>query len=791
MARVVRALDRKLLRDLWQLKGQALAIAAVIGAGVAMFIAYLSTFASLQRSQDQYYDRYRFADVFAPLARAPLSLRSDIAAIPGVQAIETRVVANVTLDVPRLDEPALGRLVSIPVPARPMLNALVLRRGRLPETGRSDEVLASEAFVNANQLAPGDTVGAIINGRRRALRIVGVALSPEYIISIRPGELIADDRRFGILWMERRALATAFDMEGGFNDVALTLEPGAELTAVIDALDRLLQPYGGLGAIPRSLQVSSWTIANELKQLRSLALAIPIVFLGVAAFLLNVVLTRIVSVQREQIAALKALGYANREIGWHFVKWSLAVGCTGSLLGIAGGMWMGSKMTGLYNLYFKFPDLDYRLAGPVVVAAVAVSLAAAVLGALGAVRRAVRLPPAEAMRPESPPRYRASLLERFGVGRLFGPPGRMVVRNVERQPVRTLTSVIGIGFASALLVLGLFFLDAIDELMRIQFSVVQRQDVMVSFVEPRSAGAFHELQRLPGVLAVEPARALPVRIRAGHRSRQIALSGLTASPQLQRVVDIADGPLTLPPSGLVLSRTLADLLGVAAGDTVDIEVLEGWRPRRSLRVARLVDEHLGLSAYMDAAAVNRLMREAGTLSGAYLLVDPAHERALHQRLKAIPSVAGVALTRAALETFRKQMDETVGVFVGFNILFASTIAFGVVYNAARISLSERSRELASLRVLGFTRAEISSILLGELALLTLAGVPIGLAMGAGLARLLMKTFDTELYRFPVVIDAGTYATAAVVTLLAALVSGLLVRRKLDHLDLVQVLKSRE
>ncbi len=791
MARVIRALDRKLLRDLWHLKGQAFAIAAVIGAGVAMFIAYLSTFTSLQRSRDQYYDRYRFAEVFAPLARAPLSLRTDIEAIPGVQAVETRVVASVALDVPRLDEPALGRLVSIPVPARPMLNALVLRRGRLPEPGRSDEVLASEAFVNANRLAPGDAIGAIINGRRRALRIVGVALSPEYIISIRPGELIADDRRFGILWMERRALATAFDMEGGFNDVALTLDPGVETTGVIDALDRLLQPYGGLGAIPRALQVSSWTIANELRQLRSFALAIPIVFLGVAAFLLNVVLTRIVSVQREQIAALKALGYANRQIGWHFAKWGVAVGCGGSLLGIAGGTWMGSKMTGLYNLYFKFPDLDYRLSGPVVVAAVAVSLAAAVLGALGAVRRAVRLPPAEAMRPEAPPRYRASLLERAGVGRLFGPPGRMVVRNIERQPVRTLTSVIGIGFASALLVLGLFFLDAIDELMRVQFSVVQRQDIMVSFVEPRSAGALYELQRLPGVLAVEPARALPVRIRAGHRSRQIGLSGLTASPQLQRVVDIASGPLTLPPSGLVLSRTLADLLGIAAGDAVDLEVLEGWRPRRSLRVARLVDEHLGLAAYMDAAAVNRLMREAGTLSGAYLLVDPVQERALHRRLKAIPSVAGVALTRAALETFRKQMDETVGIFVGFNILFASTIAFGVVYNAARISLSERSRDLASLRVLGFTRAEISSILLGELALLTLAGVPLGLVMGAGMARLLMRTFDTELYRFPVVIEADTYAIAATVTLGAALVSGLLVRRKLDHLDLVQVLKSRE
>jgi putative ABC transport system permease protein len=791
MARVVRALDRKLLRDLWILKGQAVAIAAVIGAGLAMFVAYLSTFESLERSQGRYYERYRFADVFAQLKRAPLSLGADIAAIPGVLAVETRVVASVTLDVPGLDEPALARLSSIPVPARPMLNGLFLRSGRLPEPGRPDEVVASELFVQANHLGVGDAIGAIINGRRRTLRIVGVALSPEYVVTVRPGELIPDNRRFGVLWIDRRALATAFDMEGGFNDVALKLAPGTEPTAVIEALDRLLEPYGGLGAIPRALQISHWTIANELAQLRGFGFAIPVVFLGVAAFLLNVVLTRIVSVQREQIAALKALGYANREVGWHFAKWSLVVGGVGSAIGLAGGAWMGSAMTDLYNVFFRFPVLLYAMSAPVAVAAVAVSLTAALLGALGAVRRAVRLPPAEAMRPEAPGRYRPSVLERLGIGRLFGPPGRMIIRNVERQPVRTLTSVVGIGFAASMLVLGIFFLDAIDEVMRVQFTVVQRQDVTVSFVEPRSARALYELQRLAGVLAVEPSRVLAVRLRAGHRSRQIGLSGVVPNPRLQRVVDTSSVPVPLPPAGVVLSRSLAELLGVREGGFVDVEVLEGRRPQHRVQVTALVEEYIGVSAYMELSALHALMREAGVLSGAYLRVDPAHEAALYARLKAIPAIAGVALKRAALESLQKQMDETMGVMVGFNILFAGTIAFGVLYNAARISLSERSRELASLRVLGFTRAEISAILLGELALLTLVGTPLGLAMGTGFATVIMTWLQTELYRFPVVIGSGTYAAAAGVTLTAAVVSGLIVRRRLDRLDLVQVLKSRE
>ena len=280
----MRPLDRKLIRDTWALKGQALAISLVIGAGVAMFIMYLSTFASLRLTQNTYYDRYRFADVFAGLTRAPLYLRDRIAGIPGVARVDTRVVVDVTLDVPGLIEPASGRLIGIPIPREPMLNDLFLRRGRYPDPGHSDEVIVSEAFAISRELGPGDALGAVINGRRRDLEIVGVALSPEYIYSIRPGELIPDDSRFGIFWMDGRSLAAAFDMEGGFNHVAVKLLPGASEDDVIARLDRLIAVYGGLGAIPRSLQTSHWYLDNELRQLQSVGLILPIVFLAVAVF---------------------------------------------------------------------------------------------------------------------------------------------------------------------------------------------------------------------------------------------------------------------------------------------------------------------------------------------------------------------------------------------------------------------------------------------------------------------------------------------------------------------------
>jgi putative ABC transport system permease protein len=787
----VSALDRKLVRDLWGMKGQALAIALVVAAGVAMFVTYLSNFDSLQRTLDAYYDRQRFADVFVSLRRAPRRLEERLAALPGVSAVETRVVADVTLDVRGLEEPATGRLISVPAVGRPRLNDVYLKRGRWIEPGRDDEAVLSEPFADANGLGPGDSLAALINGRRRALRVVGIGLSPEYVYTIRPGEVIPDDRRFGIVWMERRALAAAFDMEGGFNDASLKLMRGASSDEVTAGLDRLLARYGALGAVPRRLQMSHWTLVNELTQLRTFGFLVPSIFLGVAAFLLNVALTRALAIQRPQIASLKALGYDNRAIGWHYLKWALVIAALGALLGIAVGVWLGSGMIAIYNEYFRFPVLLYRLSGGVAVAAGAVALAAASLGAFFAVRRAVAVAPAEAMRPEAPERYRPSVVERPFLARHLTHAARLVLRNVERQPWRSAASVLGVAFAVGILLFGFVFLDVMNLLADMQFHQVQRQDVTVSFVEPASPRAFYELRSLPGVLHVEPVRAVAARLRHGHRMRQLALLGSTAAPDLSRLVDLDGRVSTLPPEGVVLSKMLGEILEVEPGGLVEVEVLEGARPRRRVAVAGFVDDALGLGAWMEIGALRRLLREGGVVSGAQVLVDPAEMGALYRRLKALPRVAGVAITAASYASFKKIMAQNFEIITTFNVAFAAIIAIGVVYNAARISLSERSRELASLRVLGFTIAEISLILLGELALLTFLGLPLGILVGWGLAELVLVLFHNEVYRFPMVITASNVAWSALTVIAAAFLSGLAVRRKLDHLDLVAVLKTRE
>lgn len=788
----MRMLTRKLLRDLWGIRSQAIAIALVMASGVALFVMARGNFSSLRLTQQSYYRDYHFADVFANAKRAPRRLASEIEAIPGVRRVQTRTVAEVVLDIPGMDQPARGRLVSVPDSgARPELNDLHLRRGRWLDPGRPEEVMANEAFVEAHGFVPGDRITAVINGRRKELEIVGVVMSPEFVYTIGAGELFPDPRRYGILWMARKPLASAFDMEGGFNDVALALDPGAREEEVIARLDRLLAPYGGIGAVPRALQISHWYLESELGGLETMALVMPTIFLGVAAFLLNVVLRRIVAVQREQIAQLKALGYDNRALAWHYLQWSLAIAGIGTVVGVLSGIWLSTQMLDMYMEYFEFPVLRYDFSWANVLGALAFSGGAAAIGAVGAVRGAVRLPPAEAMRPQPPARYTRTLIERIFGARWLSQPTRIILRNLSRTPVRSGMSVLGIAFACAIVVTGGAMMDSVDEILRLQFDLAQRQDVTVSFFEPASPAAYYELARLPGVVEAEPMRATPARLRAGPRSRQVGITGLPRGSALQRVIDARGEPIELPLEGVLLSNVLADRLAVRAGDPLEIFILEGRRPVVETVVAGTVEDFVGTAAYMEIGELRRLLREGATLSGAALRIDSAEEDQLLARLKQTPLVAGVGLQQAVIDNFQTYLADNMSVFLFAQLGFAVVIAFGVIYNTARISLSERNRELASLRVMGFRRAEIAYILLGELAALTLVALPVGMVLGYGILAAAITAFETELYRLPLVMSSQAFGVAIATVLASAAISALVVRRRLDTLDLVAVLKTRE
>lgn len=797
-------LDRKLLRDAVRLAPQLGAVALVMACGVAVLVMAWSMLDSLARTQSEYYAAARFADVFLRLERAPDVVGRSLRTIPGVADVETRVVADVTLDLARdaagrhLETgavPALGRLISLPDRTTAAdgggLNRLHLLRGRLPDPVRRDEAVVGAGFAAAHRLAPGDRVFAVLNGRLTRLDLVGVATSPEYVYTIGPGGLFPDDRSFGVFWMDRRGLAAAFDMEDAFNDVLVTLSPGASPRDVCHELDRRLDRYGGRGGYEREFQPSHRYLSNELRELRNMGRVAPVVFLAVTAILMHLVVSRLVGTQREQIATLTAFGYPPGRIGRHYATLAIVVLCAGGVLGVALGWWLGIELTAMYGRFFRFPVLAFRLDPAAIGWSLAVAATAALAGVAQGVARAVRIHPAAAMQPEPPARYRPAIAERAGLGPLLPPTGRMMLRHLERRPLVTGLSILGLALGAAVMVLGMFVGDAVRDLGDFQFTVVQRFDRTVTLVEPAGHGAVAAFARLPGVWRVEPFRAVAATVRFGPRERRQEIMALAPGGELLRLADRHGEAHDVRREGLVVSAKLADLLGARPGDAVDIEVLEGRRPRMKMPIVATIDDMVGTAAYLHIDTLRGLLGEAGTVSGAFLAGDAARSADLDRALADIPQVAGVVARDVQLRTFRETIAQTLLRMRTVNALFAAVIACGVVVTTARQSVIERSRDLASLRVLGYTRREVAAILLGEQAILTLAAIPPGLLLGAGFVVVTTWGYDTELFRVPARVHPRTYALAAGTLLAAAAAAAVVVRRQLDRLDLVAVLKARD
>ncbi len=808
---MISILDRKLLRELGRMWVQALAIALVIAAGVATLILSTGTYRSLYETRDAYYDRYQFADVFALLRRAPSSVEDRILEISGIAAVETRIVKTALVDIADMPEPVTAQVISLPERGMPKLNRLYLRSGRLPDPGSRAEAVINEGFAKAHGFTEGSRFKVLLNGRQQVLKVTGVALSPEFIYALGPGDMIPDDRRYGIVWMSLKSLEATFDLENSFNSVGVKLLRDASRDAVIDTLDRLLKRYGGLAAHGRKDQQSHAFIDAELNQLSAMGKIFPPIFLGVSAFLINVILSRIVLLQREQIGVLKAIGYSRAAIAVHYLKFVMLIAVTGTIIGIAVGVWLGHGLTRLYTEFFSFPFLIFKKSPDLYAIGAVVSLAAAALGGYRSVASAVALPPAVAMQPPAPTGYGHLWTEKIKLFVVWSQPTRMVLRHMFRWPVRSALTALGLAMMVGLLVGSLFSLDSIEHMIDFTFFQSDRQDATVTFADNKADNALQSVAQLPGVLRAEPYRAISVRLRNRHFNRSVSILGKPPDARLSRVLELNLRPLTLPKDGLAMSEKLANLIDIRRGDVIEAEVLEGSRktfrmpvtdivsgydPDAGVQavfvpVTRLIQSYLGLTAYMDLDALNAMVDEGPRISGVHISYDRNLADKLFAEVKAIPAVASITLQKASLAKFRETLAKNIVIMITVYVTLGVVVTFGVVYNSARIHLSERARELASLRVLGFTRWETFRILFLELVLITTAAVPVGWGIGYLIAWVTVRGLDSDLYRVPFIINASTYAIAALIVVLASVVSAIVVKRRVDRLDMISVLKTRD
>jgi len=789
---MVSALDRKLLRDLLRLWAQVLAIAAVLACGVMVLVLGTGTRASLEASRAQYYDRQRFGDVFVTATRAPETLLPEIAAIEGVARISPRIVTQALLDLPGVTEPVSASVLSLPASgAAPVLDAPLLRAGRLPDPSHPEEVALYAPFAEARGLAPGARFFAVIEGQRRELVVTGHVLSPEYIYTIGPGAMMPDDALFGVLWLGHTAAAAATDMDGAFNSLSVSLSRGASEPGVIAALDHLLAPYGGTGAHGRADQVSHAFLQSELEQLGAMALILPPIFLTVSAFLVNMVLGRLIALERPQIGLLKAVGYTTRAIAAHYLKLALGIGLVGIVIGWVAGWYLGAAMTRMYTQFFRLPWLIYAPSSwPFAVSAV-LALVTVATGAGRAVAGSVRLPPAVAMQPPAPPLFRRGWADAIGAGLGLRQTTMMILRSITRWPGRAAVTLFGVAASVAVLIASFFTYDAMELMVDEIFTKANRQNVTLMLAQPENDRAVADARALPGVIVAEGALSLPVRLHNGPRAELTTLTAHPAQVTLSRLIDDQGHAVSLPDHGLVLPEGLARKLALVPGDRVRVEGLSPPRETWEIPLAATIRQTLGQEAHIAAPALAALMRQAPQVNRINLRVDPAQMPALQAAVKATPAIAGLADLARTQEQFTATINENLAISTVIYSALGMLITMGVVYNAARIQLSERSHELASLRVLGFRRAEVGYVLVGELMVLTLAALPLGWAAGYGFAALVVQGFSTDVVALPLVVQRRTFGWASLIVAATALGAALLVRRRLDRIDIVQALKARD
>lgn len=787
----LRPLDRKLLRDLGRMRAQVIAIALVIAVGVLTQVMMSGLVASLGETRRAYYERNRMADIFAPLARAPESLLPRLAALPGVARAEGRIQGSALIDMPGTTVPIQARTLSLPDRGQQVLNLVYLTEGRLPAAASQHEALILDGFAKAHGLRPGDRLQVTMNGARRSLRITGLAQAPDLLYVAVPGEMSPDPARIGVIWLRRAGLAAAYDMAGAFNEASATLRRGASEQAVIDEIDRLLKPYGATGAYGLDGSISDRFVSEEIDGLKTMSRIVPPLFLGVAAFLLYIVVSRLVQTEREEIGLLKAFGYTDSEVGRHYFKFVLIVAMAGAALGCVLGILAGRSMIPVYTTFYNFPFLVFRPDPASFAIGILASVAAASTGGLFVLRRVFALTPAEAMRPPAPPDFSKSIDFRGGLGRRLDQPVRMILRGIARQPWRMVALIAGMAGGMALAAGMTTIYTSFERMMTTMFTVIDRSDATVTFTRAVSVGAAYDLATMEGVRYVEPVRDVSVILRNGLHSHRTGINGMVGDPILSRAVDADVRPIPLPESGVVLSQVLADILRIEPGQMLTVDVRQGRQPVLVLPVTGIAESLVGAPAYMRLDALNRALHEPDRISGVHLSVDAAHAKALYARLKTMPTVAGVSVAADAQESLKRMMDEGVGMMRYIMGAIAFTISFGIVYNAARIGLNERARDLASLRVMGFSRGEAAFVLLGELGVLTLIAVPLGSLGGWGLSFALATSFSTEFYQVPTEFVPWAHGFAACFVLGAAVVSGLLVKRDLDRMDLIETLKTRE
>jgi len=792
----VSVLDRKLGREVRSTWPLLLAITGIMAVGVACYVSMASAYNNLDAAKGRYYRQCRMSDFWIDVKKAPLAELDAVARLPGVAEIRPRIQFFATVDLDGVTRPLNGQVLSLPDRREPIINDVVLVRGGYFTDRRQNEVIVNAAFAEHHKLEPGQWIRLVLNNRRQELFIVGTAISSEFVYLLGPGAITPEPEHFGVFYIKRSYAEDVFDFDGAANQVLGLLAPEAKdrPQAWLRRAELVLAPYGVFTTTPLADQPSNKYLSQEIEGLATFGIFMPAIFLAVAAMVLNVLLTRLAEQQRTVVGTLKALGYSDRQIFVHFLKFGVTVGLAGGLLGAAGGHVLAGYMTTMYRLFFEFPELQNRVFPGTLATALAISLAVAVAGSLRGARAVLRLEPAEAMRPKPPKQGGAVILERIGwLWRRLSSGWRMVLRDVLRSRLRTAAGVFAAMMGASVLVTSFMMVEATRYLIDFQFKWLLKSDIELAFKDERGQDALAEAAQLPGVDYAEPVLHVAGTFHHGPIEKQGGITGLIRGASLTVPRDRQARPIRVPSAGVAMTRKLADVLNVRRGDLIQFRPVKGLRRTHQIRVAEIADSYLGTAVYADIHFLSGLVGEELALTGVQLATDGDDRQVgdLYRELKQLPGLQAVGARPDMVRSLEETILKTLWVSIGMLVMFAGMVFFGSIFNASMVSLAERQREVATLRVLGYGPWMIGSLLLRESMIVTTFGTALGMPLGYFWTVLAAISYESEMFRFPVVSSAGTWIWTAVLAVLFGLAAHLCVQWTIHRMDWLDALKASE
>jgi len=789
-------LNKKLARTVRSTRGQFLAVAAVIMVGIAVYISMTTASENMTRAKELFYRENNFADYYFHVIKAPEAAARLVEAVPGV----TKATGRIQKDVPVIKadgERATARLTSYPLPMDTEVNRLHLLTGRLfekyPQSG-GIEILLDPQYAAANYLSPGDTLIVVAEGKQKFLTVTGTAASPEFVYPMKDAaSMMPEPETFGIVMIPHNQAQQILDLSGQINQLVIKLAPGADEKKVAEQVKAILEPYGNLADYPRKQQMSDAILRMELEQLSTMAVFLPTIFLGIAALIQFVMLGRMVKAQRLQIGVMKALGYSNPSILLHYTGYALIAAVTGALLGSVLGVMLANLFSSAYAMFFNLPQAIGSINFKAIAYGFALSVIVGAIAGLTASRGVIGVNPAESMNPMPPKSSGRIFLERWTwLWHKLDTSWKMSLRTINRNRFRSAVTLTGVILAVAMLVVALFTRDIVDYMINQCYFEEQRYDYLLRFTTPVKETELFSIALLDGVIKTEPVFEIPVRIHFMGRVREDLVLGLPPGVSLKKLYSPAGKIQQIPDEGLLISETTAKKLHVKPGDKVTVETLLGLGPAylSDIKIAGVNQQLVGGCSAMSLAGANRLLQESGLVSGAMLKIDTGQAALLEKKLNEMTGIASILSRQKELDGFNKNLGYMI-YSVTIMISFAVVLGFAIVYNSSIMSFTERKRELASLRVIGFTTGEVSGLLLKENLAQTALGVILGLPCGRFLAHAYINAVSTDLYTFKAVVYPVTYALSALGGVFFIMIAYRLAVKGVKRLDLVEVLKTRD